>query len=248
MIINNNDLLHVGNGLFVRNFIQVGLVMQLTTKKIRLFVWGASGHARFVMNILCFFDHFDLVGLVDDLTPDRAGQSFHGAPILGGRELLPELRAQGVQGCVFGFGNCSARLKLGEVVKTEGFNLITLIHPGAVIAHSATIGAGVVIGPGVVVDADCVIGDNCILNNNCCVSHGSRIGMGAHICPGVTIGGDVVVGDGSWVGIGATVMEKVSIGSGSFIGAGSLVTRSIPGGVLAYGSPARVVRRINSTF
>ena len=214
----------------------------------KVFIYGASGHAHFVSNIVSLIDGLDLVGMVDDVSPERVGENFNGFPILGGRGVLPKLLTQGVRSCILGFGNCSARLELGELLINMGFLLVTVIHPGAHIASSATIGAGVVIGPGVVVDAGCVIGDNCILNNNCCVSHGSRIGMGTHICPGVTIGGDVTVGDSSWIGIGSTIIEKISIGSKSFIGAGSVVTRNITDNVLAYGSPARIVRQLSCKF
>jgi len=41
-----------------------------------------------------------------------------------------------------------------------------------------------------------------------------------------------------------TVLKGVTIGSGSVIGLGSIVTKSIPSGVVAAGSPARVLRKI----
>jgi carbonic anhydrase/acetyltransferase-like protein (isoleucine patch superfamily) len=65
----------------------------------------------------------------------------------------------------------------------------------------------------------------------------------------VTVGHSVVlhgctVGDLSLIGIGSIVLDGAEIGSGSMIGAGSLVTprTKIPPGVLALGSPCRVVR------
>lgn len=50
--------------------------------------------------------------------------------------------------------------------------------------------------------------------------------------------------DDVWIGADVKVMPGVSIGCGSVIGAGSIVTRSIPEGVIAFGSPCRVVRQI----
>jgi carbonic anhydrase/acetyltransferase-like protein (isoleucine patch superfamily) len=65
----------------------------------------------------------------------------------------------------------------------------------------------------------------------------------------VTIGHRVmlhgcVVGDGALIGIGAIVLNGAEIGAGSIIGAASLVTQGtkIPPGVLALGTPCRVVR------
>jgi acetyltransferase-like isoleucine patch superfamily enzyme len=48
---------------------------------------------------------------------------------------------------------------------------------------------------------------------------------------------------GAKVGSGCTVLAAVIIGERALVGAGSVVTRDIPPGALAYGCPARVVRR-----
>lgn len=56
----------------------------------------------------------------------------------------------------------------------------------------------------------------------------------------------VVIGENVWLGSGAMIMKGVEIGSGCVIGAKSLVTKSIPAGCIAYGSPASVVRKRGS--
>lgn len=222
--------------------------MELLHSNKKIIVWGASGHAFFVLNILSYLSELKVVGIIDDISPKRAGEIFSGVQILGGREVLPSLKSQGIVKVIFGFGNCSARLSLANYLYNEKFELVSAIHPKAVIAVNASIGAGCVIGPGVVIDAGCTIEENCILNNNSCISHGTYVSAGTHICPGVIIGGDVTIGRGSWIGIGSTVIQKVTIGTGSFIGAGSVVTQDIPDNVLAHGVPARVIRSIPHDF
>ncbi len=54
----------------------------------------------------------------------------------------------------------------------------------------------------------------------------------------------IAIGDNVWLGGGAIVCPGVSIGPDSAVGAGSVVTRDIPAGVLAVGTPARVVREL----
>jgi acetyltransferase-like isoleucine patch superfamily enzyme len=54
--------------------------------------------------------------------------------------------------------------------------------------------------------------------------------------------GDIEIADDAWLGYGAVVVSGVSIGEGAVVGAGSVVTRSLPAGVVAVGSPARIVR------
>lgn len=52
----------------------------------------------------------------------------------------------------------------------------------------------------------------------------------------------VTIGDNVWLAGGVIVCPGVTIGSHTVVGAGSVVTRDLPSGVLAMGSPARVVR------
>ncbi|MEV0714084.1 sugar O-acetyltransferase [Asanoa sp. NPDC050611] len=54
----------------------------------------------------------------------------------------------------------------------------------------------------------------------------------------------IVIGDNVWLGGGVIVCPGVSIGADTVVGAGAVVTRDLPAGVVAVGSPARVVRRL----
>lgn len=54
----------------------------------------------------------------------------------------------------------------------------------------------------------------------------------------------VHIGKNCWIGAGVLIMPGVTVGDNVVIGAGSVVTKDIPSGVLAYGSPCRVVREI----
>jgi maltose O-acetyltransferase len=54
----------------------------------------------------------------------------------------------------------------------------------------------------------------------------------------------IVIGDNVWLGGGVIVCPGVTIGADTVVGAGSVVTRDLPPGVLAVGSPARVIREL----
>jgi len=56
----------------------------------------------------------------------------------------------------------------------------------------------------------------------------------------------VTIEDGVSLGSGALVCAGVTIGDNTVVGAGSVVTRSLPAGVVAYGNPARVARKIDA--
>ncbi|WP_348788819.1 sugar O-acetyltransferase [Leifsonia sp. NPDC080035] len=55
----------------------------------------------------------------------------------------------------------------------------------------------------------------------------------------------ITIGNNVWLGGGVIVCPGVTIGDDSVVGAGSVVTRDIPAGVVAVGSPARVIRPVD---
>jgi acetyltransferase-like isoleucine patch superfamily enzyme len=56
----------------------------------------------------------------------------------------------------------------------------------------------------------------------------------------------VVIGDDVWLGMNSTVLKGVTIGRRTVVGANSVVSRSLPEGVIAAGSPAVVIRKLAS--
>jgi acetyltransferase-like isoleucine patch superfamily enzyme len=62
---------------------------------------------------------------------------------------------------------------------------------------------------------------------------------------GITAKG-IAVEDGAWIGAGAIVLDGVRVGGGSVIGAGAVVTGDVPPRALAVGTPARVVRQLDT--
>lgn len=212
----------------------------------RLVIWGASGHASVVADVVRSRGEYEVAGFLDDVNPERAGERFCEAPILGDRDRLDGLLREGVEYLILGFGNCEARLRLSELATGKGFRLATAIHPKAAVAGDVGIGGGTLVVAGAVVNPGAEIGGNVIINTSASVDHDCVIEDGAHICPGACLAGEVRVGRGAWVGVGATVVERVQIGAGTTVGAGSVVVEDLPAGVVAYGVPARVVRKARS--
>ena len=57
--------------------------------------------------------------------------------------------------------------------------------------------------------------------------------------------GPITLGDNVWLGGGAIVLADVTIGDDTVVGAGAVVTRDLPARVVAVGSPARIIRRLD---
>lgn len=212
--------------------------------KKKVIVYGASGHALGVADAIRREGRYEIAGFIDDLHPERHGTEFCGAVILGQSEQFARARADGVDKAIIAVGDCRARLKLSESMCKEGFNLVAVIHPQAIVSEDALIGAGTVIAAGAVVGPKVSIGQSVIINTSASVDHECQIEDGVHIGPGARVAGRVVVGRGAWIGIGATIIDNMRVGAGVIVGAGSVVVKDIPDGVLTYGVPARVIKPV----
>ncbi len=212
-------------------------------------IWGAGGHALVVADIIRLGvwegRGRPLLGFLDDVNPERAGEDFGGATILGGQEQLDELLGVGVNHLIFGFGDNEARLRLTKIARAKGFHLARAIHPQSIVEAdvSVSVGAGTVIMAGAVVNPGTSIGENVIINTGATVDHECLIDDGVHIAPGAHLAGRITVGRGTLIGVGAAIITGVQIGAGSIIGAGAVVLKDVPSDVVCYGNPARVVRR-----
>jgi len=130
------------------------------------------------------------------------------------------------------------------VMTLQSCSMKTCVSFGSFFAHrEATIEDGVYIG------SYCIIGRAHIGRN-------TQIASGVHVLSGQhqhvrdaagNIRGsesgsfqEIHIGANSWIGTAAVIMADV--GEGSTIGAGSVVARPIPPGVVAVGSPARVIK------
>ena len=205
---------------------------------------GAGGHAKVVLDILRLMNEYRVVGLLD---PGCIGASVSGVPVLGGDELLPRLRADGVASAflgVGGVGDNALRIRLFEKVQAAGFTFINAIHPASVLAPSIQLGQGITIMAGVIVNPDTRIGDNVIINTGAIVEHDCEIASHVHISPGAVLCGGVRVGIGAHVGAGATVRQYITVGERAVVGAGAVVVKDVPPGAVVVGVPAHILRSV----
>jgi sugar O-acyltransferase (sialic acid O-acetyltransferase NeuD family) len=205
-------------------------------------VWGASGHATVVEDCARTSGAYRIVGFIDELHPERRGDSLCGLPILGGREALEEARAAGASHVLLGVGNNAARLRIADAAEAANMLLGMVVHPAATVAGTATVERGAVIAAGAIVGPGARIGRAAIVNTSASVDHHCRVGEAAHVAPGVLMAGAAEVGRLAWIGIGSVLIEGVRVGAGAFIGAGALVLSDVPDDVVAYGLPARPIR------
>lgn len=137
------------------------------------------------------------------------------------------------------------RLVLNAFNQSHGIqasDYFSLCHPASVVSPQATLGPGVFLAPGTIVAPFASIGNLVTINRNTSIGHHTTIGAFTSINPGCNIAGKCEIGENVSIGIGAVILDGLTIGNNTVIGAGSIVTRSVPDDVVAWGSPAKIIK------
>ena len=202
----------------------------MRAKKVNLY--GASGHAKVIMDIIHSRNDIELGYLFDD---NEALVSLLGVPINAPakKELLES------HPIIIAIGNNKIRR---EVVFKYGSYVSDLIaHGSAVISPSASIGEGTVVMAQAAVNADAIVGKYAIINTAAIVEHDCSLGDYVHVSPKAALAGNVQVGEGTHIGTGAVVIPGVRIGKWSTIGAGAVIIQDVPDGVTVVGNPGKIL-------
>jgi len=199
---------------------------------------GAGGHAISVAETVRSAG-YDLTGFTSDAD---FGSTLLGLPVL--REIPAEHLASGGI-VVIAIGDNANReevwLRLSSTVPID--QLPAVCHASAVIAPSARLAPGVVVMQGAIVANEAGIGLGGLLNTGSILEHEARLGDFGSLAPRSVTGGRVRIGARTAISIGAAIKHGLTIGDDTVIGGSSYVDRDIESGVVAYGVPARVVRR-----
>lgn len=213
-------------------------------KKTQLLLVGAGQHAGVVIYNAMAQGVYDLLGIVDR-QPELLGQHRHGLPVIAqySEDHLRSLRVQYPHAKFhLAFGHPLARQLAFDAFCKAGFVPASIIHPHALIAPEASIGAGSLIECGCLITSNPCIGQNVLINTGVQVNHDNQIHDHVHLASGVILAGDVTIEEATLVGTGAIVSRGCRIGARSIIGAGAVVTKDLPADIVAFGNPCRVVR------
>lgn len=196
-----------------------------------LVIVGASGHGKVLADIAAKNGYERIFFLDDDDKIKQCG----GFPVIGTCSEIHNIESD----IIIGIGNSNIRKQLQE--KLIGKNVVTLIHPNAVIGGNVHIGIGTVVMAGAVINPGAVLGEGCIINTCASVDHDCKIGNFCHIAVGSHLCGTVILGNNVWIGAGATIKNNISICHDSIIGAGAVVIDNIIEAGTYVGVPARKI-------
>jgi sugar O-acyltransferase (sialic acid O-acetyltransferase NeuD family) len=206
-----------------------------------ILVAGASGHAAVVIDILEQQGGFRIAGLLA-----RSGRgTCLGYNVLGAVEDLPRILAgRGIAAGIVAVGDNWTRGRVVEELLrlAPDFEFVTAIHPSARIGREAGVGAGSVVMAGAVINPRARVGRFSIVNTAATLDHDSVMEDYSSLAPRASTGGNVRLGAYAAVSLGAAVVHGITIGEHTVVGAGATVLRDLPPRVVAYGTPARIVR------
>jgi sugar O-acyltransferase (sialic acid O-acetyltransferase NeuD family) len=203
----------------------------------RLVVIGTGGHAKSALSLVSDIG-YEVKFFFDETAKAK---EFMGISVVA---QLPEIPNYQEFGYLIAIGDNSLRKavrdKLVGLIPNESFPAI--IHKSAYVGMNASIGFGTLVFPFSNVGACSQVDEFCILNTGSILEHDSRILAYSALAPGATVGGNSQIGSGTWVGLNASIMQGIKIGDNSIVGAQSYVNEDVRSNVVAFGTPARVIR------
>lgn len=197
-----------------------------------LVMLGAGGHAKVCYDIAKKMNKWNKIIILDD---NKKNDYFE----ISGQ--LSDVHQYLSSDYFVAIGDNKIRAKITKELVKLNLNLVTLIHPKAIVANDVKIAKGSVIMAGVVINSATTIGKSCIINTSASVDHDNKIEDYVHISPGANLAGNVKVGTLTWIGIGATIINNVYIDCENVIGAGAVVAKKIEGQGIYVGIPAKKI-------
>lgn len=209
--------------------------------ELPLLLIGAGGHASTLLDII---SQEKIIGYTE-LKPQKH-HGFETLIFLGDDRRVLNYRPSEIE-VVNGLGMLqpfSKRREIYEGLKQRHYNFRSVLHSNSVLSRNIFLGEGVQIMAGAILQTGVCIGDNTIINTGSTIDHQSVVGANVHVAPGVTICGGVRIGSNTFLGAGSTVIENITIGENVLIGAGSIVINDLPDNTIAYGNPAKIIRKL----
>lgn len=210
----------------------------------KIVIIGAGQHARVVLYNAKCQGIYEPIGFFDGV-PDHVGEERLGLPVLAcyeGQDLKQLAKTYGTNLFFIGFGNMHHRREVYQRFTAAGWEAVNIIHPDAVVSDEAVLGKGILIECGCLITPNPVIGDNVVVNTGSQVNHDNVVESHVYIASGVILSGGVTIRENTLLDDGVIVTLGRSVGRDCIIGAGAIVTKNIPDGKVAYGSPAKVIR------
>ncbi len=185
----------------------------------------------------CLMGRYRLLGYIDD-TPAKQGRHPRG-DVVYSREALREHGTAAVLAVHGSPATYQQRRDVIDGLDIDPRRFARVIHPGAHISPTATLGYNVLICAGVVIGSNAVVGNHVCVLPNTVIHHDARVEDWCLIGSNVTVAGRTIVGANCYIGSGTSLMNDIRIGERALVGLGSSVLRDVLPGRRVAGNPHR---------
>jgi sugar O-acyltransferase (sialic acid O-acetyltransferase NeuD family) len=208
------------------------LYRSIKNSKPKVYIFGCSGHAKVIIDILLLMND-EIISILDD------------KPIYSELLGFP----------VFDYNNVEFLNPDNQLIVAVGLNGIRkeiskrwkgkykiAIHPKAIVSSFSTIEDGTVVMASAIINSGARIGKHVIINSGALIEHDCIIKDFAHISPMASLAGNVMVGEGTQIGINATIRQGIYIGKWATIGAGAVIVKDVPDFAVVVGNPGKIIK------
>ena len=206
----------------------------------KLIVYGAGEFGSLIANVLSYHDDLKIAAYGDD-DPQKTADNIDGTPVFGQKDLLNFAEQNNIKLAITAIGNNTVRAEKFNLLKNTGFQMISIVHPQALIDTKVSYGDNVIIEMGTAIHTNSKIGNNVFLGGEALIGHHNIIGDHVLVGGNVSFGGSVIVEDYVSLGVGASIKPGIRLGKGSVIGVGAAVIKDVEPGSTVVGVPAKPI-------
>ena len=205
----------------------------------RIILVGAGGFGREVLHWARDAWPDQASQIAGFLSAERHALDRHdcGLEIIGDPDLY---QPQAGDAFLLAIGIPQVRRRVAESLQSRGCVFLTLIHPAAIVAPTASIGAGSIICPYAIVSDAATVGVCTLLNYHSSLGHDASAGDYAVLSPYATLGGHAHIGEDVFMGMHASVGPGKRVGARSKVSANSCALVDAPADSIIYGVPGRM--------
>jgi sugar O-acyltransferase (sialic acid O-acetyltransferase NeuD family) len=131
------------------------------------------------------------------------------------------------------------RRRVAEILESRGARFLSLVHPTAIVAPTASVGSGSIVCPFAIVSDASRIGPFALLNYGSSVGHDAVVGTFGVLSPYAAIAGNAELGLDGFMGLHASLGPGCRVGASSKISANSCALSDAPAQSLIFGVPGR---------
>jgi sugar O-acyltransferase (sialic acid O-acetyltransferase NeuD family) len=143
-------------------------------------------------------------------------------------------------GFLLAIGIPAVRRRVAEALLARGAEFLSLIHPTAIVAPTATIGPGAILCPHALVSDAASLGRCALVNYHASLGHDASAGDYCVLSPYASLGGHARAAEDVFLGMHASIGPGRSVGARSKVSANSCALVDVPPDRIVYGVPGRV--------